>query len=168
MMRTKKVIGKTLVNEGESKIDEFLSKLEEKTKIDYSRKFYLFSVAPMGAVRMTYSDKWKTNPNHSNPKYRQRKAVTDYFHFKNEMAWQAKQMKYEMKNYLDALYCVPMPNSWTKKKKEQMNGLPCLSKPDLDNITKAVKDSLKKDDSDVWFEKAEKRWSYFGAIIIYE
>ena len=112
-MRIKRVIGKTFINEGESKIDEYLLKLKEKTKIDYSRKFYLFSVVPMGAVRMTHSDRWKTNPNHSNPNYRQRKSVTEYFAFKNEMTWQAKQMKFELKNYLDALYCIPMPNSWS-------------------------------------------------------
>ena len=88
--------------------------------------------------------------------------------FKNQMAYQAKSMGFELKNYLDAVYCIPMPDSWSIKKKEKMNGLPCLVKPDLDNITKGVKDSLKSNDSDIWYEKAEKRWAYTGCIVIYE
>jgi Holliday junction resolvase RusA-like endonuclease len=60
-----------------------------------------------------------------------------------------------------------MPNSWTEKKKKRMNGLHCKVKPDTDNITKAVKDALKKQDSEVWYEKAEKRWAFKGSILIY-
>jgi Holliday junction resolvase RusA-like endonuclease len=61
-----------------------------------------------------------------------------------------------------------MPDSWSQKKKEKMNGLPCESKPDTDNITKAIKDALLKDDSAVWWEKAQKHWAYRGSIIIFK
>jgi Holliday junction resolvase RusA-like endonuclease len=61
-----------------------------------------------------------------------------------------------------------MPDSWSKKKKANMNGMPCESKPDTDNITKAVKDTLRKEDGDIWWEKAEKRWAYKGSIIIFK
>jgi Holliday junction resolvase RusA-like endonuclease len=76
-------------------------------------------------------------------------------------------MKFELGQTLDAVYLIPMPNSWSAKKKEQMNGLPCLTKPDTDNITKAVKDALRKDDGDIWWERAEKRWAYKGSIILF-
>ena len=76
-------------------------------------------------------------------------------------------MKFQLDEYVDAVYFIPMPNSWSEKKKERMNGLPCKVQPDTDNITKAIKDALRKQDSDVWFEKAEKRWAYKGSIIIY-
>ena len=121
----------------------------------------------MGAVRMTVSDKWKTNPNHIDPKKRQRKAVGQYFAFKNVLALQANLMKYSLGTILDIVFFIPMPDSWSNKKKEKMNGLPCKAKPDTDNLVKAVKDTLKKEDSDVWWEKAEKRWAYKGSIIIY-
>ncbi len=140
----------------------------EKYVINYERKFFIFDVIPMGAVRMTQSDRWKTNPNHPDPAKRQRKEVTQYFAFKNTIVYQAKQMNYEMKDYFDAVYLIPMPNSWSEKKKERMNGFPCKVKPDTDNITKAIKDALKKSDSEVWYEKAEKRWAYKGSIIVYE
>ena len=31
-----------------------------------------------------------------------------------------------------------------------------------------VKDALKVEDGDVWWEKAEKRWAYYGSILIYK
>jgi Holliday junction resolvase RusA-like endonuclease len=141
---------------------------EERYKLDHSREFYLFDVIPFGAVRMTRSDKWKTNPNHLDPNKRQRKSVKTYFDFKNLLVLQANNMKFEIGEYLDAVYFIPMPNSWSEKKKERMNGLPCKVKPDTDNITKAVKDALKKNDSDIWWERAEKRWAYKGSIIIFK
>ena len=140
---------------------------EDKFALDHTREFYLFDIIPMGAVRMTISDKWKTNPNHVDPKKRQRKAVCQYFNFKNVLTIQAIQMGYKLGKCLEAVYFIPMPDSWSNKKKEKMNGMPHESKPDTDNITKGVKDALKKDDSDVWWEKAEKRWAFKGSIIIY-
>ena len=145
-----------------------LFRSEAPYKIETDRKFYLFEINPMGAVRMTRSDKWKTNINHINPLKRQRKAVHKYFTFKTTIQLQAKSMGYNLGETLEAVYVIQMPNSWSKKKKERMNGLPCKVKPDTDNITKAIKDALKVNDSDVWYEKAEKRWGYKGAIIIYE
>lgn len=140
---------------------------ENKLVLDYTREFFLFDVIPMGAVRMTKSDKWKTNPNHKDPRKQQRKPVTQYFIFKNNLIQQAKLMNFVLGEYLDAVYFIPMPNSWSEQKKSKMNGLPCKVKPDTDNITKAIKDALRKNDSDIWYEKAEKRWAYLGSILIY-
>ena len=135
---------------------------EEKFVPDNTRKYFVFDVVPMGAVRMTQSDKWKTNPNHIDPRKRQRGAVQRYFAFKTLLQLQANQMGYQMGETLDAVYILPMPKSWSGKKKEKMDGLPCKSKPDTDNITKAIKDTLKKEDGDVWWEKI----SDGGVIII--
>lgn len=137
-------------------------------QIDHSRRFYLFDVIPMGAPRMSQSDKWKTNPNHIDPNKRQRKNVAQYFAFKNVLLLQAKEMQFELGKCLDAVYLMPMPDSWSLKKKERMNGLPCEVKPDTDNITKGIKDTFRKNDSDIWWEKAEKRWAFLGSVIIYQ
>jgi len=77
-------------------------------------------------------------------------------------------MNFELGQCFDAVYLIPMPDSWSGKKKERMNGMPCEVKPDTDNITKGIKDALRKNDSDIWYEKAEKRWAYKGSIIIYQ
>jgi Holliday junction resolvase RusA-like endonuclease len=162
-MRIKNSIGQNQHNKGE------VSKISYgKFAVDTSREYYLFDVIPMGAVRMTQSDRWKTNPSHPDPKKRQRKSVASYFAFKSVLKLQANLMNYKLTDVLDAVYFIPMPDSWSNKKKEQMNGMPCHSKPDLDNITKAVKDCLLEEDSGVWYEKAEKRWAYKGSIILYQ
>jgi Holliday junction resolvase RusA-like endonuclease len=160
--RIKSSIGKFHYNKGGR-----IELQEERYVLDHSREFYLFDIIPMGAVRMTKSDKWKTNPNHIDPRKRQRKSVKEYFNFKNELVAQALQLKFELGTYFDAVYFLPMPDSWSNKKKEKMNGMPCKSRPDTDNITKGVKDALRKEDSDIWWEKAEKRWAYKGSIIIF-
>lgn len=159
----KKSLGKFLINKGEA-----TNISEEKYYIDRKRNYYIFDVIPMGAVRMTQSDKWRTNPNHLDPSRRQRESVRAYFKFKNDLFDQALEMKFELSCFLDAVYFMPMPQSWSDKKKANMVGLPCKVKPDTDNITKAVKDALKMEDGDVWWEKAEKRWAYFGSILIYK
>lgn len=160
--RIQNSLGQTHYNDGSCN-----SIATDKYVLDHTRRFYLFDVVPMGAVRMTQSDRWKKDPNHVDPRKRQRSAVGKYFAFKNLLQLQANQMKFEMGQTLDAVYLIPMPNSWSAKKKEKMNGTPCLTKPDTDNITKAVKDALRKDDGDIWWERAEKRWAYKGSIILF-
>lgn len=161
--RIKNSFGQCHFNDGEE------LKVEcEKYILDHKRRFYLFDVIPMGAPRLSQSDKWKTNPNHIDPMKRQRKVVTNYYAFKNTLIWQGKSMQFELGKTLDALYLIPMPNSWSMKKKELMNGMPCEVKPDTDNITKGVKDTFRKNDSDIWYEKAEKRWAFKGSVIIFQ
>ena len=95
--------------------------IEQKYKVENDRKCYIFDVVPMGAVRMTQSDKWKTNPNHLDPRKRQRGAVQRYFAFKTLLQLQANQMSYQLGETLDAVYIIPMPKSWSNKKKEKMD-----------------------------------------------
>lgn len=160
--RKRNSIGKCFHNSGTKLILD-----ESKYVIDRTREYYMFDLIPMGAVRMTKRDRIFTNPNHADPKKRQRKVVMQYFAYKSALFVLAKQMKFELNEVLDALYLIPMPDSWSEKKKQRMNGLPCKVKPDTDNITKGIKDALKKNDSDIWWEKAEKRWAYNGSIIIF-
>jgi len=139
----------------------------KKYDLDRSRDFYVFDVVPVGAVRMTQRDRMFTNPNHKDPLKRQRPAVTKYFDFKNKLTAQATEMGFELKKVMEGVYLIPMPDSWSEKKKKTMNGTPCESVPDCDNITKAIKDTFRKNDSDVWWEKAEKYWAYRGSIILF-
>lgn len=160
--RIQNSLGQTLFNDGTP-----LLVSDEKYVLDHTRRYYIFDVVPMGAVRMTQSDRWKKDPNHIDPRKRQRGAVGKYFAFKTLLQLQAKQFNFELGQIFEAVYLIPMPSSWSAKKKEAMNGKPCLTKPDTDNITKAIKDALRTEDGDVWWEKAEKRWAYKGSIIIY-
>ena len=162
-MRIKQSIGAHFKNGGST-----ISVLDDQMYgLDKTRAFYLFDVVPMGAVRMSQSDRWKTNPNHLDSNKRQRKAVTEYFNFKDAIRNQAKAMQFELKTQIECVFMIPMPNSWSGKKKEKMNALPCKVKPDIDNIVKGLMDALKDSDSDVWSIKAEKRWAFKGSIIIF-
>lgn len=156
-------IGSCFFNKGTDFILPF-----EKYVLDRSRSFYLFDIIPMGAVRMSNSDRWKTNPFHKDVNKRQRKSVTKYFSFKNTLIKQSNELNYKLTHYLDAVYFIPMPDSWSQKKKELMNGMPHEQKPDTDNITKAIKDTMLKNDSKVWFESCQKRWAYKGSILIFK
>lgn len=59
-----------------------------------------------------------------------------------------------------------MPQSWSKKKKEQMNDTPHQQTPDVDNLLKAVLDAIYDQDGVVWDIHVKKRWGYGGAICI--
>ena len=159
--RVRKSIGSHYVNLGvELEYDENII-----YTLDKKRKFFMFDVCPVSAPRMTQSDRWKTNPNHPDINRRQRPCVTKYFGYKNILNFQANKLQFKM---IDVLFLIPTPKSWSEKKKKTMNALPCKVKPDTDNLTKAIKDTFCKEDSYIWKETAEKRWSYCGAVIIFQ
>lgn len=62
---------------------------------------------------------------------------------------------------VEALF--PMPTSWSKRDRAERDGTYCENKPDLDNIIKAVLDSLNSvawtDDKTVAILVAQKRWT---------
>lgn len=141
---------------------------ETPFELDHNRKIYIFDVIPMGAVRMTQSDRWKTNPEHDNIMQRQRKEVTRYFKLKDDIRSQAIQMNFEQLDTLEIIFCVPMPTSWSAKKRNDMNKMPVKTRPDIDNYVKAFLDSLLKEDGNIWQIKAEKRYAFKGSIIVYK
>jgi Holliday junction resolvase RusA-like endonuclease len=136
---------------------------ESNFELNLTRKVYIFDIVPMGAVRMSQSDRWKTNPDHSDINKRQREVVTRYFAYKNTLRKQAQLLDYVQSDVLEIVFCVPMPSSWSSKKKEQFN-----KKPDIDNYVKAFMDSLLIEDGNVWKVIAEKRYAYLGSIIVYK
>jgi Holliday junction resolvase RusA-like endonuclease len=160
--RIKNSIGVSATNNGKTRQIE-----ESKYIVDKERKCHLIDVIPMGAVRMTKSDKWK-QPDHPDPKKRRREAVTRYFDFKNTVTKECNKLGINLSNCLDVVFFIPMPESWSLKKKEKMNGMPHKSRPDIDNILKGLMDALRKEDGDIWSIKAEKRYAFKGSILIYD
>lgn len=61
-------------------------------------------------------------------------------------------------------YHMPMPKSWSKKKRAEMNGQPHQQKPDLDNIDKGLLDALHDSDQAVWHLDSKKLWAETGSI----
>ena len=115
----------------------------------------IFRIDPVAKPRMTQSDRWKQRP-----------AVLRYRAFCDSLRLQAREEGFVLGDRVGIAFSVPMPASWSKKKKVEMNGTPCQSKPDLDNLCKSVLDALMAEDKTVWKLQAEKRWSISGMIEI--
>ena len=114
----------------------------------------VYDITPMGKPRMTQRDK-----------FAKRKPVLRYWAFKDEC--RLKKVEVPQCGY-HITFVLPMPKSWTKKKRLAMNGQPHQQKPDKDNLEKALLDALYADDSKVWDGRVTKRWGETGRIIVDE
>lgn len=59
---------------------------------------------------------------------------------------------------LAVTFYLPVPKSWSKKKKKLHHGMLCQSKPDIDNLVKAFFDSLLSEDKHIASLSMTKRW----------
>ncbi len=125
---------------------------------DTNKLLISFPVDPIGKPRMTQQDKWKRRP------------TTDrYWELKSRMKKIATGACFELpESNIHMIFYLPMADSWSKKKKEEMDGKPHKQKPDGDNILKGVQDALCKDDSFIWDVRISKYWAYKGRIDIYK
>lgn len=116
----------------------------------------IFDLAPVAKPRMTQSDKWQRRP-----------AVVRYWAFKDRLCQQAQERGFELGESFRVTFYLPMPRSWSRAKRARMEGQPHRDRPDLDNIIKALEDSLLPDnDSGVWAIEARKVWASEGRIVI--
>jgi Holliday junction resolvase RusA-like endonuclease len=104
---------------------------------------------------MTQSDKW-----------RQRECTTRYWAFKNQL--KALWGEGDLPAAIGLVFIMPMPASWSEKKKNLMMGKPHQAKPDIDNLLKAFQDCLAESDSYIWRVDAAKYWGKSGSIEIRE
>lgn len=103
--------------------------------------------------RMTRADRWKKRP-----------CVVNYFNFKDRIRQQAERQNFTPGGSLVISFYLPMPESWSKKKKERMENQPHRVRPDIDNLIKSLLDALLKDDKHIWNVRAWKWWSYLPRI----
>lgn len=163
MKRVKESLGRYLFNDGTPTVFEY-----KKFVLDKTRRFYAFDVIPMGKPRMTQSDKWKTDPNHKDPNKRKREVVHKYHTLQNQIREQAEKLGFVLQKTFEAVFFVPMPDSWKQSKKEKLNGMPCEDGFDVDNGCKFIMDTFLKQDKQVWCIKCSKYWAYYGSIIIFQ
>lgn len=90
----------------------------------------------MGKPRMTQRDKWKKRPN-----------VLRYREYCDRIRAVAKLQPDWDCYAIEVTAFVPMPASWSKKKRASMLGKMMRQKPDWDNIGKACGDALFDEDS---------------------
>lgn len=120
-----------------------------------SKLIFWIDIAPIGAVRMTQRGKWVSD------------KAQRYLAYKEQIAWQIKARMRDLKTEpimsactVKVIFHMPMPKSWSDKKKMAMIGHYHTSKPDIDNLVKGLFDAANgivwKDDSQVVEVKAEK------------
>lgn len=115
-----------------------------------SIKFY--PIVPVAKPRQTQSDRWKKRP-----------VVMRYRAFCDDL--RARNCTFP-ESGSHVVFHMPMPASWSKKKRSEMLGQPHQQKPDVDNLAKALLDAVLDDDSGVWDMRTTKRWSEIGYIEI--
>jgi len=106
-----------------------------------------YDIIPVPKPRMTKRDKWLSPP---------RPAVSRYWSFKDRVRELGISVP-ESGSHLT--FFLPMPKSWTKKKKALMDGCPHQQTPDKDNLEKALLDAIYDQDCHVWDSRVTKRWS---------
>jgi Holliday junction resolvase RusA-like endonuclease len=101
---------------------------------------------------MTRRDKWAKRP-----------PVVRYFAFCDEV----RIHNVSIAEHGDhVIFIIPMPGSWSKKKRAEMDGFPHRQKPDADNLLKSILDAVHKDDCGIWDVRVTKRWGVQGEIQI--
>lgn len=113
----------------------------------------IYDITPVPKPRQTKSDKYKKRP----PVLRYR-AFADECKLKSVKVYERTEVDFYM----------PMPKSWSKKKRAAMDGQPHQSKPDIDNLVKALFDAVCKDDSHIYEVHARKFWGEKGMFIVCE
>jgi Holliday junction resolvase RusA-like endonuclease len=117
-------------------------------------KMIVYDIDPVAKPRMTKSDRWKKRP-----------ATAKYWAFKDKV----RQLGIKYDNGYSITFVIPMPKSWSKKKKESMCRKPHQQKPDADNLVKALLDAIFDEDKHIWhLGEIKKIWGGKGAIIIFK
>jgi Holliday junction resolvase RusA-like endonuclease len=62
------------------------------------------------------------------------------------------------------VFVMPMPKSWSNKKRQEMDGQPHRQKPDIDNLLKSLLDALFANDAHINKIAISKKWGQRGEI----
>jgi Holliday junction resolvase RusA-like endonuclease len=119
------------------------------------RHIIRYPITPVPKPRQTRRDKWLNPP---------RPAVERYRCFADA----CRQLNVYLPSSDAAIqFIVPMPKSWSNKKKHAMKGKPHTQRPDISNMLKALEDAVHGEDSHIWhYSGLSKIWGVDGAIKI--
>jgi len=111
-----------------------------------------FLITPVPKPRQTRADKWNKRP-----------CVMRYRAFADDVRLCGIEIP---ESGSHVTFHMPMPRTWSKKKKALMDGTPHQQTPDWDNLAKSLCDAAHSNDSFIYDFRATKVWSYVGAIEI--
>lgn len=111
-------------------------------------------IVPVAKPRMTQRDKWQQRP-----------CVMRYRSFCDELRLLIGA-DYLVPEVLSIDFYLPIPSSWSKRRRLAMEGKPHQSKPDIDNLVKSFLDALCSDDAYVYSIQASKYYSEIPRIVL--
>ena len=112
----------------------------------------IYKINPCPKPRQTRSDKWN-----------KRECVMRYRAFADQCRLLGVKVPEESGHII---FHMPIPKSWSKKKKADMDMKHHKQKPDIDNLAKALMDAVYDDDSCVSDLRITKKWAMEGSIEI--
>lgn len=110
----------------------------------------IYKIIPVAKPRMTQRDRWAKRP-----------IVERYWAYKDEVRKERVDVP-ECNSHIT--FHMPMPKSWSVKKKREQEGKAHQVRPDKDNLEKALLDAIYDEDSHIWDSRVTKVWAYNGAI----
>ena len=113
-------------------------------------------VDPVSKPRMTQRDR----------RLPKRPAVERYHNFCDIL--RPYSVPFQKSSRLSIVLELPMPKSWSNKKRLAMDGKPHQHRPDLDNLVKAVLDAFFEEDKQIYDVRGTKFWKVKGSILISE
>lgn len=116
----------------------------------------VLDIVPCPKPRMTQRDKWKQRP-----------AVVRYRAYKDAVRILTQGRPFPTSGATVEFY-LPLPASWSKKRRNAMEGQPHQQKPDLDNLLKGLWDAMMVEDAMIWdLTGVRKLWASSPCIKIY-
>lgn len=116
-------------------------------------------LTPMGKPRMSRQDTWKKRP-----------PVQRFWEYKQQIRDSVflPMIQKILKQPFFLIFALPIPKSWSKKKKLLFDCQPQKGKPDKDNLEKGFLDSALDEDKYCWAGTVVKLWlnEPIGRIIL--
>lgn len=75
------------------------------------------------------------------------------------------RVRLDLDRFYHVIFVIPMPSSWSAKKRGEMCMRKHQKKPDKDNLEKALLDAMYSEDMAAWDGRVTKVWGTEGAII---
>lgn len=126
------------------------------------KRRYILNISPQTNIRITQGDKifFQIPEDKLKPSGLKRKRLIQrYNKYKLDLFEESRLKQFIMpETGAHVVFYIPVPRSWSKKKKLQHHMEPHRSKPDLDNLIKAMKDAIMREDKTIWEYKLTKRW----------
>ena len=119
---------------------------------------HVYPITPVSAPRQTRRDSLPPTS-----RYPVRPEVARYRAYCDEL--RLRQVRVP-EPFHHAVFVLPMPATWSQKKRAAHEGMPHQQKPDRDNLEKALLDALFGNDAGVWDGRTTKLWGAQGLLII--